>query len=51
VESDLQDVNIDLDNYELPAPNVSGDIDGVLYDSKRDYLDQLAAYKHHRRGG
>lgn len=36
--------------YPLPEPDISGDPDSLLYDSSRDYLDQLGAY-HARRAG
>jgi len=35
---------------ELPQPDVEPDEDGWLYDSSRDYLEQLSYYKAHQNG-
>ncbi len=34
-----------LDSYPLPAPMFSGELAEGLYDSSRDYLEQIEAYK------
>jgi len=34
-----------LDAYPLPAPMFSGELAEGLYDSARDYLEQIEAYK------
>jgi hypothetical protein len=33
---------------ELPEPDVEPDEDGWLFDSNRDYLEQLACYQAHQ---
>jgi len=34
-----------LDDYPLPAPVFTGEFGEGLYDSSRDYLQQIEAYK------
>lgn len=51
LSDELDAANVDLEHYPLPDPDIGGDPDGLLYDSERDYLDQLEAYKLLRRGG
>lgn len=46
----LEAVYVDLDNYPLPEPDISGDPDNLLYASDRDYFTQLAAYQARRSG-
>ena len=50
IERDLEAAPVDPGEYPLPYPDITGDPDGVLYDSDRDYLGQLAVYKAHRAG-
>ena len=40
----------ELDKYEPPLADLPDEPDGQLYDSRRDYWDQLAAYKRHKNG-
>jgi hypothetical protein len=49
-EEDLENSNIDVDNYPLPEAETVGDPEGVLYDSDRDYFAQLEIYKARRAG-
>lgn len=35
---------------ELPEPSAAPETDGWLFDSARDYMDQLVHYKRHQRG-
>lgn len=48
----LAAIEIDLgdDDYSLPDPDLPAEDDQVLYDSGRDYFDQLVAYKNLRLG-
>lgn len=46
---DLQEIDIPLDEYPLPAPALSAP-DDVLFDSKRDYFEQMRYYKDRRAG-
>ena len=48
VAEELGQVEIDLDDYALPEPELPAEQDDVLYDSQRDYWDQLLAYKAQR---
>lgn len=41
---------VDLDTYALPEANLPEESDYLLYDSRRDYLDQLQTYKAYRNG-
>lgn len=50
IHNALKVVDIDLNNYALPQTDLSPEEDGLLYDSRRDYLDQLDAYKVQRFG-
>ena len=52
VLDDLYRVEIDLgdDNFVLPVPDLPDDDDGLLYDSRREYFDQLVMYKSYRLG-
>ena len=48
VENELNDAkyNDEIDLPLIPEPNVAGDEDDVwIYDSSRDYLEQLEVYK------
>lgn len=46
----LEAVNIDLDGYPLPEPELAPESNGLLYISGRDYLTQLVAYEAYRHG-
>lgn len=48
--ADLEAVDVDLDDYPLPEPDIAGDPYGLLYASGRDYFEQLQAYKAQRFG-
>lgn len=50
LSSDLEAVEIDLDDYPLPDPDLPDEAGDLLYDSRRDYFAQLEAYKGHRFG-
>jgi hypothetical protein len=41
----------ELDEYESPGPNLPVEPDGQLYDSRRDYNEQIDAYKRYKAGG
>jgi len=41
---------IDIDDYALPEPELPPEGNGVLFDSTREYLDQLAHYKARQNG-
>lgn len=47
---DLESVEVDLDDYPLPEPDIAGDPEGLLYSSERDYSEQLEAYKARQTG-
>lgn len=46
----LEAVEVDLDDYPLPDPRTVAEGNGVLFDSTRDYFDQLGYYKARRNG-
>lgn len=46
----LNEVEVDLDDYPLPEGREVWESDGKLFDSERDYLDQLACYKARQNG-
>jgi hypothetical protein len=50
ITRDLDRVEIDLEDYALPEPDLPDESDGVLYNSQRDYFDQLGKYKALRLG-
>jgi hypothetical protein len=50
IEDDLEEPGVDLSDFPLPSPDIDGDPEELLYDSNRDYFEQLEAYKN-RRGG
>jgi predicted nuclease with TOPRIM domain len=47
LSTDLEQVDVDpeADEFRLPDPDLPPESDNQLYDSRRDYLDQLTAYK------
>lgn len=49
-EDELNNVNIDLDEYPLPEATTEDNIDDMLYNSDRDYFEQLEVYKAHKNG-
>ena len=51
VTEDLEAVEVDLDNYPLPEPDLPEESNDLLYDSTRGYLTQLDYYKQYRSGG
>ncbi|MBC8447246.1 MAG: hypothetical protein H8D78_05805 [Chloroflexi bacterium] len=52
MQSALEDIDLDPDrDYPLPEPEVAGDDDEPLFSTRRDYLDQLAAYQAHQGNG
>jgi hypothetical protein len=46
----LGEVEIDLDEFPLPEPDLPADREDLLYDSRRGYGDQLAFYTAYRNG-
>jgi hypothetical protein len=48
---DLKEMDVDLDDYPLPEPDLPEENDGLLYVSGRDYLVQLEHYQAYREGG
>jgi len=47
---DLKGMDVDLDDYPLPEPDLPLESDGLLYISGRDYLEQLGHYRAYREG-
>jgi hypothetical protein len=47
---ELGEVDVDLEEYPMPEPNLPQESNGKLYDSKRGYFGQLEYYKHYRNG-
>jgi hypothetical protein len=47
LSTDLEQVDVDpeADEFRLPDPDLPPEDDNQLYDSRRDYFDQLNAYK------
>ncbi len=45
VQNDLAENAPEIDSDEIPEPEVQGDVEPALFDSKRDYLNQLGWYK------
>ena len=48
IRDDLDEVDVDADDYPLPGPELSPESDGLLYVSTRGYLEQLEAYQTYR---
>ena len=46
----LETVEMDTDEYPLPKPKTAWEGNDTLFDSTRDYLDQLAYYQARRNG-
>jgi hypothetical protein len=51
VAEGLDKIEVDLDDYRLPEPDLPPENDGQLYDSERDYIEQMGRYKAYRYGG
>lgn len=47
----LEGVRVDLGDYPLPEGHTAEESNGVLFDSGRDYLEQLAYYQARQNGG
>lgn len=45
---ELEAVEINLTDYPVPEPELPEEPDDLLYDSRRDYMGQLDAYKEYR---
>ena len=50
VTEDLGAVDVDLDDYPLPEPDLPPESDGLLYISGRGYPEQLEYYQAYREG-
>ena len=50
IKDRLAEVEVDLDDYPLPEPDLPPESDGLLYISGRDYLEQLGHYRAYREG-
>lgn len=53
IAADLEDrdtVDVDINDFALPDPDLPPEPDDTLYNSGRDYLTQLVSYKAHRFG-
>ena len=48
VRDDLDEVDVDTDDYPLPEPDLPPESNGTLYVSGRDYLDQVEMYQAYR---
>jgi len=46
----LEGIDVDVDDYPLPEPKEAWEDNGALFDSTRDYLDQLTYYQARRNG-
>lgn len=45
IAAGLREQEPDLDDYPIPEAREADELDGSLYDSERDYLEQLSYYK------
>jgi len=45
ITEELEDAAPDLADYPIPAANAAQEAPGALFDSGRDYVEQIAAYK------
>jgi len=50
IQEDIDDVDVDLDEHELPEPDLPQETNGTLYNSQRGYFDQLDYYRDYRDG-
>lgn len=46
----MAEAEVDVDDYPLPEPDLPPESDDLLYDSDRDYVEQLVHYKAYRNG-
>jgi len=46
----LEDTDVDVADYPLPEPDLPPETNVLLYDSTREYFEQLGHYKTHRHG-
>lgn len=47
---DLKNVNVEVEEFAFPEPNLPEESDNLLFDSTRDYFTQLEAYVKQRKG-
>jgi hypothetical protein len=45
ISDELEAATPDLDEHPIPTPRQASEIDNALFDTQRDYISQLAAYK------
>jgi len=50
IKNALSQVDVDIDDHPLPAPQPAEEFEQPLYSSERDYLEQLKQYKVHQNG-
>jgi hypothetical protein len=50
IYDDLAGAETDAEDYPLPEPDLAYETNGLLYESDRDYFEQLACYHAHRGG-
>lgn len=48
IRKQLETVDVDLTDYDLPEPDLPKEPQGQLYESWRSYIEQLRYYKNHR---
>ena len=45
IQKDMREEQPDVDDYEMPQAHIANELDGFLFDSTRDYFEQLKNYK------
>jgi hypothetical protein len=50
IHGELDEVDVDVEDYPLPEPELPTESNGLLYISERDYIDQIVSYKAYRHG-
>jgi DNA gyrase/topoisomerase IV subunit A len=50
LDRELNDITVDLGEYDLPEADLPDESSSLLYSSQREYVDQLTAYKAYRAG-
>ena len=45
ISEDLEMAAPHIGEHPIPDPAICNELDDALFDAKRDYIDQLAAYK------
>lgn len=45
ISDSMEEEAPDMDSYPIPEAEAARELDGALYDSERDYVDQIEAYK------